>query len=56
MTNLPGAQLEIIGGPVCIPYNQGVYRWWNVKTAAEKVGWSAEGSALAKNYFLEPLP
>ena len=43
-TNLPGSLLDIIGGPVCIPYGAGVYRWWNVKTATGETGWSAEGS------------
>lgn len=56
LTNLPGATLEIIGGPVCIPYGEGVYRWWNVKTPNGTTGWSAEGSLLGKFYFLEPLP
>jgi hypothetical protein len=54
--SLPGKQLEIVGGPVCIPYGEGVYRWWNVKTTTAEVGWSAEGSLLGKNYFLNPIP
>jgi cytoskeletal protein RodZ len=54
-TNLPGTQLEIIDGPMCIPYGEGVYRWWNVKTTTGETGWSAEGSLLGKNYFLDPL-
>ena len=54
-TNFPGTQLEIIGGPVCMPYGVGVYRWWNVKTTTAETGWSAEGSLLGKNYFLDPL-
>lgn len=54
-TNAPGSQVDITGGPVCLSYSGGVYRWWNVKDVAG-AGWSAEGSLTGKNYFLEPLP
>ncbi len=50
------AELDIVGGPVCIPYGEGVYRWWNVKTASGQAGWSSEGSLMGQQYFLEPLP
>jgi len=55
LTSLPGNQLDLIGGPVCIPYGEGVYRWWNVKASAGERGWSAEGSLTGKDYFLEPV-
>lgn len=55
-TSLPGNQLDILGGPVCIPYNGGVYRWWNVKGTSGASGWSAEGSLLGNNYFMQPVP
>jgi hypothetical protein len=55
-TSLPGNRLEIIGGPVCIPYGAGVYRWWNVKAVTGDAGWSAEGSLTGKDYFLDPVP
>jgi hypothetical protein len=56
LTNLPGTTLEILGGPVCIPYGSGVYRWWNVKTAAGPAGWSAEGALTGQTYFMDPVP
>ncbi len=56
LTNLPGARLDIIGGPVCIPYGSGTYRWWNVKMTNGTTGWSAEGSLTGKRYFMEPVP
>ena len=54
--NFPGARLDIIGGPVCIPYGSGMYRWWNVKMPNGTTGWSAEGSLAGKRYFMEPVP
>ncbi len=56
LTSLPGNRLDIIGGPVCVPYGAGVYRWWNVKAATGETGWSAEGSLTGKDYFLDPVP
>jgi hypothetical protein len=53
---LPGSRLEIIGGPVCLPYSFGVYRWWNVQLSNGTKGWSAEGSIMGMEYFLVPLP
>lgn len=55
ITNLPGATLDIVGGPVCIPYGEGVYRWWNVNTASGSTGWSAEASLTSKIYFMAPV-
>jgi hypothetical protein len=55
-SNLSGTKLEIIGGPVCVPYNGRAYLWWNVKQPDGATGWSAEGSLTGKFYFLEPLP
>lgn len=55
-THLPTTLLDILGGPVCIPYDTGVYRWWNVKTADGAVGWSAESALNTNTYFMEPAP
>lgn len=56
LTNPPGTSLEIVGGPVCIPYGSGVYRWWNVKTPAGTLGWSAEAALSGGTYFMAPVP
>jgi hypothetical protein len=52
----PGTQLEIIGGPICVNYLQGAYRWWNVRLEDGRTGWSAEGSLKGAAYFLVPFP
>jgi hypothetical protein len=53
---LPNSKVEIVGGPVCIPYQNGAYLWWNVKTADGITGWSAEASLSQNFYFLQPVP
>lgn len=54
-THPAAAILEITGGPTCTPYGGGAYRWWEVRAPDGVTGWSAEGSATGKNYFLEPV-
>lgn len=54
LVHLPGIRLEIIGGPFCIPYLDGAYRWWQVQRPDGQIGWSAEGSLNRFYYFLEP--
>ena len=56
LTNLFDTRLEIIGGPVCTTYLNGVYMWWEVRRLSDgRTGWSAEGSAISNYYFLEPI-
>jgi hypothetical protein len=50
----PGAQFEVIGGPICADG----FIWWNIQVFSEAldeqiVGWSAEGTT--ENYFIEML-
>lgn len=52
--HITGVRLEIIGGPICTPFENGAYRWWQVQRPDGAVGWSAEGSATNLFYFLEP--
>jgi len=57
LTNIPGTQVEVVGGPVCTTYQNGVsYLWWQVKLPNGSVGWSAEASAFGGFYFMEPAP
>lgn len=57
LTNVPGTRVEIIGGPECTLYQSGgSYLWWQIKLPNGQVGWSAEGSAFGKFYFMEPAP
>jgi len=54
-TNPAQSIVEVVGGPVCTPHEEGAYLWWQVKTKSSATGWSAEGSLDGKTYFLEPL-
>jgi hypothetical protein len=50
-----GTHLEIVGGPVCYPYEDGAFLWWQVENSNGEVGWSAEGDIQAEVYFMQPL-
>jgi hypothetical protein len=54
-TNQAGTQLEIIEGPVCMPFQNGAHLWWKVLRQDGASGWSAEGTANGSAYFMEPL-
>lgn len=57
LTNVPGTQVEIVGGPACTQYQAGgSYLWWQIKLPHGLVGWSAEASASSAFYFMEPTP
>jgi hypothetical protein len=53
---LPNTRMEVIGGPVCTPYQNGAYLWWNVRAPDGLTGWSAEASLSKNIYFLQPIP
>ena len=55
-TNLPGTQVDVIDGPVCLPHFIGAYVWWQIRLPDGQVGWSAEASLLGRFYFMEPNP
>lgn len=55
LTNLPGTQVDVIGGPACTRYkNGGAYLWWEIQLPNGLAGWSAEASAFGSFYFMEP--
>jgi hypothetical protein len=57
-TNRPGAEMEVIGGPVCTIKDENpprAYLWWNVRMGNGKEGWSAEAPLNFPNYFMEPV-
>jgi len=56
LTNIAGTKLEVVGGPVCTPYEGGAFLWWQVKNPAEVTGWSAEARQQGTSYYLEPVP
>ena len=51
----PGSHLTIISGPVCIPSDTMMYRWWKVKLSDGVIGWSAEGAIASSTHFLLPV-
>jgi hypothetical protein len=53
LTNIPGTQVEVIGGPECVPYWTGAYQWWQIRLPDGREGWSAEGSVHGAFYFME---
>ncbi len=55
VSHLPGASLDIVGGPECYPYEDGAYIWWQVENAQGEIGWSAEGELTGNTYFLRPF-
>jgi hypothetical protein len=54
LTNIPGTQVEVVGGPECVPYWTGAYVWLQIKLPDGRIGWSAEGSLHGSFYFMEP--
>ncbi|GAB4504538.1 MAG: hypothetical protein Fur0043_15320 [Anaerolineales bacterium] len=56
LTNPRGTILNVIGGPVCTPYEGGAFLWWEVTNPAGNTGWSAEARQQGYYYYLEPLP
>lgn len=59
LTNKPGTEMGVIGGPVCTPFGGDppkAYLWWNLRMKDGREGWSAEAPLNSPGYFLEPLP
>ena len=55
LTNNPGTEVEVIGGPACTRYQKGgAYLWWEIQLPDGSTGWSAEASAFGAFYFMEP--
>ena len=55
LTNDPGTEVEIVGGPACTRYQGGgAYLWWQIRLPDGSIGWSAEASAFGAFYFMEP--
>lgn len=54
LTNIPGTQVDVIGGPVCVPYFIGAHLWWEIRLPDGQTGWSAEASWRGAFTFMEP--
>ncbi|NPA31432.1 MAG: SH3 domain-containing protein [Chloroflexi bacterium] len=55
LTMPAGTVVEVIGGPECLPYGDGAYRWWQVRLPDGRTGWAAEAPIHGDSYFLEPV-
>jgi hypothetical protein len=55
LTNNPGTRVEVVDGPVCLPYFVGAYVWWQIQLPDGSIGWSAESSLRGGFYFMEPI-
>ncbi len=54
--SVTGSTLKVLDGPVCVPYLDGAYLWWQVETSSGKTGYSAENYYNGLGYYLKPLP
>jgi hypothetical protein len=54
--SVTGATVKVLDGPVCMPYLDGAYLWWQVQTSSGKTGYSAENYYNGLGYYLKPLP
>ena len=54
--NPAGEVLKLLDGPVCIPFQDSAYWWWQVENPKGIIGWSAENLLSGGGYFLSPLP
>ncbi len=52
-TNIPGTEVEVVGGPECMPHLTGAYVWWQIRLPDGELGWSAEGSIHGSCYIIE---
>jgi hypothetical protein len=55
-THVTGTTLSVLQGPVCVPYQNSAYLWWEVEGPGGVTGWSAEAFLNGNGYFLEPVP
>jgi hypothetical protein len=50
-----GSVVMVLQGPVCVPYLNSAYLWWQVTNPDGVTGWSAENYLLGQRYYLEPI-
>jgi hypothetical protein len=56
VVNPAGAILKVLQGPVCVPYQNSAYLWWQVESPNGKTGWSAENYLNGRGYYILPVP
>lgn len=50
-----GELVDVLQGPVCVPYLNSAYWWWQIRNSKGAVGWSVESMLNTATYFLEPV-
>jgi hypothetical protein len=50
-----GDIVDLLQGPICVPYQNGAYWWWEIRNAEGITGWSVEATLNGAVYFLGPL-
>lgn len=53
--NPAGVIVDVLQGPVCVPYLTSAYWWWEIRNAEGVTGWSVEATINGAVYFLGPL-
>ncbi|HWR64513.1 MAG TPA: hypothetical protein VN364_00195 [Bellilinea sp.] len=53
--NPAGVVVDVLQGPVCVPYLTGAYWWWEIRNAEGVTGWSVEATINGAVYFLGPM-
>ena len=49
------AIVDVLQGPLCVPYQDGAYWWWEIRNEKGVTGWSVEATLSGEEYFLAPL-
>jgi hypothetical protein len=50
-----GEVVDVLQGPICVPYLNGAYWWWQIRNAQGLAGWSVEAMLNGAEYFLAPI-
>ncbi len=49
------AVVDVLRGPLCVPYLNSAYWWWEIRNDRGVTGWSVEAMLNGAVYFLAPL-
>ncbi len=53
--NPAGEIVDVLQGPLCVPYLNSAYWWWEIRNTEGVIGWSVEAMLNGAEYFLAPL-
>ena len=49
------AIVDVLQGPLCVPYQESAYWWWEIRNDRGVTGWAVEAKLNGAEYFLAPL-